>query len=99
MNNAPSSKVHRFRLYVAGHAPNATMALANLTAMCRGHLPGRHAIEVVDVFIEPKRALEEGIFMTPTLVRVGPTPMPRVIGTLDDELAVLRAMRMDPVTS
>jgi circadian clock protein KaiB len=94
-----SSPVHCFRLYVAGHAPNATAALANLTAMCHAHLVGRHAIEIIDVFVEPKRALAEGIFMTPTLMLVGPEPMLRVVGTLDDEVAVLRALRLDPVPS
>ncbi len=99
MSAAASSEVHRFRLYVAGHAPNATAALANLTAMCHTHLIGRHAIEVIDVFVEPKRALQEEIFMTPTLMLVGPKPMLRVVGTLDDEMAVLRALRLNPVAA
>ena len=40
----------KFRLYVAGDAPNSAQARANLTALCRVHLPDRHEIEVVDVF-------------------------------------------------
>ncbi len=94
-----SAKVHRFRLYVAGHAPNAVAALANLRAMCRARLVGRHTIEVVDVFVEPKRALAEGIFMTPTLMLVGTEPAVRVIGTLDNEVAMLHALRLDSVAA
>jgi circadian clock protein KaiB len=58
----------RFRLYVAGNAPNSAQALANLTALCRMHLQDRHEIEVVDVFKDPQRALADGIFMTPMLI-------------------------------
>ena len=55
---------------------------ANLDALCRTHLPDRHEIEVVDVFREPKRALADGIFMTPTLVKLAPPPVRRIVGTL-----------------
>ena len=72
----------KFRLYVAGDAQNSAQAVANLTALCRAHLPDRHEIEVVDVFREPKRALADGIFMTPTLVKLAPSPVRRIVGTL-----------------
>ena len=80
-----------FRLYVAGDALNSAQALANLGALCRAHLADRHQIEVVDVFREPQRALADGIFMTPTLVKLGPPPMRRIIGTLSQTQAVLEA--------
>ena len=74
--------IFKFRLYVAGDAQNAALALANIRAMCLAHAPGRHEIEVVDVFRHPKRALADGIFMTPTLVRLLPLPTRRIVGTL-----------------
>lgn len=83
-----------FRLYIAGGTPNSIQAQANLAAMCKAHLPGRHRIEVVDVFAQPGRALADGIFMTPTLVRLEPGPVTRCIGTLSDTAAVLDAMGM-----
>jgi circadian clock protein KaiB len=84
--------VYKFLLYVAGDAPNATQALANLTAFCRAHLPGAHEIEVVDVFREPKRALADGIFLTPTLVKLSPAPRRRIVGTLSDPQPLLQAL-------
>lgn len=47
----------KFRLFVAGLTPNSAQASLNLATLCEGHLPGRHEIEVVDVFIEPEQAL------------------------------------------
>ena len=86
----------RFRLYVAGDAPNSAQAIANLSALCRMHLPDRHQIEIVDVFREPKRALADGIFMTPTLVKLAPSPAPRrIVGTLSQTQPVLQALGLE----
>jgi circadian clock protein KaiB len=84
-----AESVFSFRLYVAGDAQNSARAIANLTAMCDARLAGRHQIEILDVFGNPERALADGVMMTPTLIRVEPTPIRRVIGSLHatDELA------------
>jgi circadian clock protein KaiB len=83
----------RFRLYIAGDAQNSAQAVANLNALCRTHLIDRHDIEVVNVFKEPKRALADGIFLTPTLVKLAPSPAPkRIVGTLSQTDPVLRAL-------
>lgn len=82
----------KFRLFVAGDAENSTLATANLFALCRTYLPKMHEIELVDVFLEPKRALSEGIFMTPTLVMITPAPVRRIVGTLSQTRTVLHAM-------
>ena len=89
----------KFRLYVAGDALNSAQALANLAALCHAHLAGRHEIEVVDVFREPKRALAEGIFMTPTLVVLTPPPVRRIVGTLSQTQAVLLALGLEAVAA
>lgn len=76
-----------FRLYVAGDTPNSALALATLHALCRLHAPHRHRIELVDVFRDPQSALADRVFMTPTLVRLEPSPMRRVVGNLSDAAA------------
>ena len=85
----------KFRLYVAGDAQNSAQAVANLHALCRTHLRDRHVIEVVDVFREPKRALADGIFMTPTLLKLSPSPTQRIVGTLNQTEPVLRALGLE----
>lgn len=89
-------KRYRFRLYVAGDTQNSTQAVANLAAICAEHLQGRHEIEVVNVFQHPLRALEDGILMTPTLLKLAPGPVRRVIGTLRHTLSVLQALGLEP---
>jgi circadian clock protein KaiB len=89
----------KFRLYVAGDALNSAQAVANLAALCRTYLPDRHEIEVVDVFREPKRALADGIFMTPTLVKLAPSPTRRIVGTLSQTQPVLQALGLEAVAA
>ena len=88
----------KFRLYVAGDAPNSAQAVANLTALCRTYLPDRHEIDIVDVFQEPKRALEDRIFMTPTLVKLAPGPAQRIVGTLGQAQTVLQTLGLETST-
>lgn len=87
----------KFRIYVAGDASNSAQALASLRALCRAHLPDRHEIEVVDVFKDPQRALADGIFMTPTLIRLAPSPARRIVGTLSLTQTVLQALGLESV--
>jgi circadian clock protein KaiB len=80
------------RLYVAGQAPNSILAIANIKAICEGHyLPG-YKLEIVDLMEHPLRGLQDGIVVTPTLVRLLPKPARKVIGTLSDQKQVLLAL-------
>ncbi len=85
----------KFRLYTADGTQNSVQALANLTAICRSHVPDRFEIEVVDVFREPERARAEGIRMTPTLIKLSPAPTCRIIGSLSQTRNVLVALGME----
>ena len=89
----------RFRLYVAAEAQNSVQALGNLNALCREHLPGRFEIEVVDVYRHPRRALGDGILMTPTLLKLEPAPARRIVGSLSQTQVVLRALGLEPAAS
>ncbi len=73
-----------FRLYIAGSGANSVLAAANLRSLCRTHLPDRHRIEIVDVLKTPAAALDNKIFLTPTLVRLSPGPELRIVGNLSE---------------
>jgi circadian clock protein KaiB len=83
---------YKFRLYVAGNAPNSVQAVANLNTLCCEHLANRHQIEIVDVLCEPRRALDDSVFLTPTLVKLSPDPIRKIIGTLSQRTAVMQAL-------
>jgi circadian clock protein KaiB len=88
---------YKFRLYIAADTHNSVQARANLAELCRTYLPGRHEIEVVDVLQQPARALQDGIFMTPTLIMLAPAPVQRIVGTLSQTHTVLQALGIEAV--
>lgn len=82
------------RLYVAGGAPNSAAAMANLQVLIDEARTtfGPVALEVIDVLKEPGRALADGILVSPTLVRLSPLPMVRIVGNLSDRATVRLAL-------
>lgn len=54
------------------------------------------ALTVVDVVAEPARAEMERILATPTLVKLAPAPVRRIIGSFVDHGAVATALGLEP---
>jgi circadian clock protein KaiB len=77
------------RLYVAGNAPNSLRAIANAKEICDEHFASGHELEIVDLLEHPGRALADGIIVTPTLLKLFPSPVQRVVGNLSDRSQVL----------
>lgn len=80
------------RLFVAGNAPNSQRARANLERINDRYFDSRCRIEIVDVFEQPALALQQGIIVTPTLLRLAPGPLLRIIGDLSDSERVLATL-------
>lgn len=88
----PADVRYAFRLYVAGDCDNSALARGNLSALCNQYLPDRHEIEVVDVFREPVRAHDDDIMLTPTLIKLAPLPVTRMVGTLENTPTIAAAL-------
>ena len=84
MAKAARKKGLVLRLYVAGRAPNSLLAIANVQAICDAHFAAGHEIEIIDLLVDPLRALADGIIVTPTLVKLRPLPEQRLVGNLSD---------------
>jgi len=81
-----------FQLFVAGDEPHSETAKDNLREICESHFEGRCKIQIVDVFASFEIALENGIILTPALVKVSPRPRTSIFGNLSDTKAVLKAL-------
>ena len=90
---------YKFRLYIAGDSGNSALAVRNIGTLCRKYLPGRYEIEQVDVFRDPKRALADLVVMTPTLVKLAPLPVCRIVGTLNETETVVSALGLDALSA
>ena len=89
---AQASPALRLRLYVAGTAPNSLKAVANARAICDDHFGSTYELEIVDLLKHPSRAAEDGIIVTPTLLKLS-SPIGRLIGSLSDAPSVLAALK------
>jgi len=84
------------RLYVAGGTSRSSAALSNLEKICEEHLRGRYRTEVVDLLKHPQLAAGDQILAVPTLVRLLPQPLKRIIGDLSDTQRVLVGLDLIP---
>jgi circadian clock protein KaiB len=80
------------RLYVAGSTPQSSRAITNIKTICETHLKGRYSLTVVDLYEQRERAREDQIMVAPTLVRLSPQPIRRLIGDLSQTERVLTAL-------
>jgi circadian clock protein KaiB len=80
------------RLYIADSAPNSGVAIANLAAICKEYFRDEFELEIIDVLEYPQRALADGIIVTPSLTKVSPSPLTRIVGNLSDTKSVLHAL-------
>jgi circadian clock protein KaiB len=72
------------RLYIAGETTKALYAFANLQNICEKHLKGRYRLEVIDLLGNPQLARGDQILAIPTLVRLLPLPVKKLIGDLSN---------------
>ncbi len=85
------------RLYVSGDSENSHRALANLKAFIQQNPEAPILLEVIDLMVEPERGLDDGIVVTPTLVKLKPTPGRKVVGDLKQTLTLRVALGVESV--
>jgi circadian clock protein KaiB len=79
-------------LFITGTTPRSARAIANLRRLCEEHLKGAYDLEVVDIYQHPDSAKQHQIIAAPTLVRMLPLPLRKIIGDLADEEKVLAGL-------
>jgi len=80
------------RLYVTGTTARSERAIANAKLLCETYLADRYHLDIVDIYQYPAAAQEHQVVAAPTLVRVWPTPLRRLIGDLSDHCRVLAGL-------
>lgn len=88
---APS---YDLRLYVTGMTQRSIEAMSNIRQICEEHLPGRHTLEIVDMYENAARASEDQIVASPTLIKMAPAPVRRFVGNLSDRKRVLIGLEL-----
>ena len=84
------------RLFVAGTTPNSLRAIQNVRLICEEQLPGRHELEVIDVYQQAGQLAAGQLVVAPTLERQSPLPVRRLIGDLTARNRVLEGLDILP---
>jgi circadian clock protein KaiB len=84
------------RLFITGTTTRSSRAIANLRRVCEERLHGEYQLEVVDIYQQPAAAQQYQILAAPTLVKMLPLPLRRIIGDLANEERVLAGLGLSP---
>ncbi len=84
-----SKKTYILKLYVAGNTASSMRALKTLNTILEQEFQGVYALKVIDVLKNPQLAEEDKILATPTLAKILPPPVRKIIGDLSDREKVL----------
>jgi circadian clock protein KaiB len=77
------------KLYVTGMTSRSQDALKNLKKILDEDYKGVYSLKVIDVIKQPQLAEDDKILATPTLIKILPPPIARIIGDLSDREKVL----------
>ena len=86
------------RLYIAGQSTKSLTAVSNLHRICQDHIAAKYEIEVVDLLDNPQLAEGDQIVAIPTLVRMLPEPIRKLVGDLSNEEKTLVGLQLKPKT-
>jgi len=77
------------KIYIVGGDVFSETAISKLRSICDEELQGRYRLEVIDVMEQPQLAEMDKIMAVPTVMKVLPEPIRRVIGDLANRDKVL----------
>ena len=77
------------KLYVTGLTPRSQEAVKNLKKILNEDYKGVYSLRVIDVVKQPNLAEDDKILATPTLIKILPPPVRRIIGDLSNKEKVL----------
>lgn len=89
---APTNYI--LRLFVSGHSQGTTEALTTLHRLLEKKLTESYTLKVVDIMKHPEQAELNQVSATPTLVRVYPEPVRRIVGEWDNLDRILQLITM-----
>ena len=67
----------------------SALAVENIKRICEQYLKNRYDLKVIDIYQQPNLARDEQIVAVPTLIKLIPLPLRRLVGDMSDLRKVL----------
>ncbi|MES2887758.1 MAG: circadian clock KaiB family protein [Pseudomonadota bacterium] len=90
---------HVFRLYISAVTPVSSRALVNARRFFDEQLPGRYALEILNIADNVDLARQDQVIASPTLIRLSPLPQRRFIGDLSNIDRLFDMLQLAPPPS
>lgn len=75
-------RINEFRLYISGHNSDTDRAISNFNKLLDLRFSGDYSLDVINMLLNPERAIRDDIIVTPTLVKISPPPEKKVFGDI-----------------
>lgn len=72
----------KLRIYITGKDPKTKKDVEHIKHILEERVSGQYSLEVLDVLENSRQALEDNIFVTPTILRSSPLPQKKIIGDI-----------------
>lgn len=90
----PLSANYVLRLFVSGDNATVEQTLQRVYRILEQGLRSPYTLKIIDIFKHPEQAELNQVSATPTLMRVLPNPVRRIVGDFDDTERVLQIITM-----
>ncbi len=84
----------KLRLFVAGKTPRSEQIVKAIMKLIEDEFKGQYSLEVIDVIEHPESAERDKVFATPTLMKIQPPPVRRLIGDLSSRGMLLASLQL-----
>jgi circadian clock protein KaiB len=72
------------RLYIAGYTPASLTAIHSLKILEAEYFPAGSKVEIIDLMSDPEAGRSDHVLAIPTLIRLKPEPLRRIVGSISD---------------
>jgi len=79
-------------LYISGSTSKSALAVENIKRVCEQHLKNRYHLDVIDIYQQAHLARDGQIVAVPTLIKLLPPPLRRLIGDMSNLKKVLAGL-------
>lgn len=83
-SDVETTETYIFQLFISSNNSHAEHTLSNIHQLLEARLTHPYTLKIIDVAKHPEQAANHQVIITPTLVRVSPKPVRRIVGQLDD---------------
>jgi circadian clock protein KaiB len=79
-------------LFVTGMSVSSVRAITNINNICETYIKGDFTLEIIDIYKQPGVLQQYDIIVCPTLLKIDPKPVKKLVGDLSNIEKVLSGL-------